>query len=42
MRASDRFKPLLDRAFLRAELTSEYADWTDEADAALLDRLTGW
>ena len=42
MRASDRFKPLLDRTFLRAELTGEYAGWTDEADALLLDRLTGW
>ena len=40
---ADRFKPLLDRQFLKAELHYEYEAWQAAAgDAALLNRLQGW
>jgi N-6 DNA Methylase len=42
MTAADRFKPLLDREFLKGELYTEYAAWSDAADAALHERLNGW
>ena len=39
----NRFKPMLDRAFLRGELAYEFEDWkADGHDAALLGRLRGW
>jgi hypothetical protein len=39
----ERFKPLLDREFLRAELHYEYEDWLRrDSDAQLSDRLKGW
>jgi len=39
----DRFKPLLDREFLKAELHYDYRDWLDAGhDDALLDRLKAW
>lgn len=39
----DRFKPLLDRDFLKAELAYEYIDYKAEGhDAALRQRLEGW
>ena len=39
----DRFKPLLDRDFLKAELAYEYIDYKKaDHDAALRQRLTGW
>jgi type I restriction-modification system DNA methylase subunit len=39
----DRFKPLLDRDFLKAELAYEYEDYkASGADSALLERLRGW
>lgn len=40
---AERFKPLLDREFLKAELHYEYQDWlASGSDAALLDRLKHW
>jgi hypothetical protein len=40
---ADRFKPLLDRQFLKAELHYEYEAWqAADGDAALLNRLQGW
>lgn len=39
----DRYKPLLDRDFLKAQLDYEYRDYIAEGrDAALLERLRGW
>ena len=39
----DRFKPLLDREFLKSELDYEYQDYrASDADAVLLERLRGW
>ena len=39
----DRFKPLLDREFLKAELHYEYEDYcAADADASLRARLTEW
>ena len=41
--ATDRFKPLLDRDFLRGELHYEYEDYVASgADAALKTRLERW
>lgn len=41
--AADRFKPLLDRSFLRGELEYEFQDYlTDGHDAPLLERLNNW
>jgi Eco57I restriction-modification methylase len=41
--AADRFKPLLDRSFLRGELEYEFQDYlTDGQDAPLLERLNNW
>lgn len=41
--AIDRFKPLLDRSFLRGEMEYEFQDYlTDEHDAPLLERLNNW
>ena len=41
--AADRFKPLLDRSFLRAELEYEFQDYQNDGhDPALLQRLTDW
>ena len=41
--AADRFKPLLDRAFLRGELEYEFQDYkSDGQDAPLLERLNNW
>ena len=40
---SDRFKPLLDREFLKAELHYEYQDYCASGeDEALRERLTNW
>lgn len=39
---ADRYKPLLDREFLRAELDREYLNYRDDHDDALLERLTRW
>ena len=39
----DRYKPLLDRDFLKSHLDYEYRDYLAAgADAALLERLRGW
>ena len=39
----DRYKPLLDRDFLRSQLDYEYRDWlADGGDAMLTERLTNW
>ncbi|MGN6500400.1 MAG: hypothetical protein ACTHKM_09665, partial [Tsuneonella sp.] len=39
----DRYKPLLDRDFLKSQLDYEYRDYVaDKADDALLERLQGW
>lgn len=41
--ATDRFKPLLDRSFLRGELEYEFQDYlSDGQDAPLLERLNNW
>lgn len=41
--AADRFKPLLDRSFLRGEMEYEFQDYlSDEHDAPLLERLNNW
>ncbi len=41
--AADRFKPLLDRSFLRGELDYEFRDYLAEGhDAPLLERLQHW
>ena len=41
--AADRFKPLLDRSFLRGELEYEFQDYlSDGQDAPLLKRLNNW
>jgi Eco57I restriction-modification methylase len=41
--AADRFKPLLDRSFLRGELEYEFQDYlSDGQDAPLLERLNNW
>ena len=38
--STDRYKPLFDRDFLRAELGYEYADYVQRGeDEALLERL---
>ena len=39
---TDRYKPLLDRDFLRAELDREYLNYRVDHDEALLQRLTNW
>lgn len=39
----DRYKPLLDRDFLKSQLDYEYQDYrAGDADAVLLERLRGW
>lgn len=39
----DRYKPLLDRDFLKSQLDYEYRDWLESGeDAALCARLEGW
>jgi hypothetical protein len=41
--AADRFKPLLDRSFLRGALEYEFQDYlSDGHDAPLLERLNNW
>ena len=41
--AHDRFKPLLDRSFLRGELAYEFQDYlSDNHDQALRERLANW
>lgn len=41
--AANRFKPLLDRSFLRGELEYEFQDYlSDGHDAPLLERLNNW
>jgi len=40
---TDRFKPLLDRSFLKAEFTYEFQDFQNgPLEGELLSRLTGW
>jgi hypothetical protein len=39
---TDRYKPLLDRDFLRAELDREYLNYRVDHDEELIERLTNW